>query len=155
MSWQRIQAGPDVLGVFARKKPIDAIAEMIWNSLDAEADAINVEVESASLGADSAAHVVSVEIVDNGHGISPNVALSSFTTLGNSWKKGLNGRSLNGLRPLHGQEGRGRFFAYAVGSSVKWTSVSHSKYRSRSTRKPQSERQRRFPSSKGGKTVLC
>jgi hypothetical protein len=126
MSWQRIQAGSDVLGQFARKKSVDAVAEMIWNSLDAEADTVDVEIESASLGDDpnSAAHVVSVEIVDNGHGISPSIAHSTFTTLGNSWKKGLNGRSLNSLRPLHGQAGRGRFFAYSIGHFVKWTSIS-------------------------------
>jgi len=126
MSWQRIQAGADVLSQFARKKSVEAVAEMIWNSLDAEADTVNVEIESAGLGDDpnTAAHVVSVEIVDNGHGISSNIAQSTFTTLGNSWKKGLNGRSLNSLRPLHGQAGRGRFFAYSIGHSVKWTSVS-------------------------------
>jgi len=126
MSWKRIQAGSDVLSQFARKKSVEAVAEMIWNSLDAEADIVNVEIVSAGLGDDpnSTAHVVSVEIVDNGHGISPTIAQSTFTTLGNSWKKGLNGRSLNNLRPLHGQAGRGRFFAYSIGHSVRWTSVS-------------------------------
>ncbi|MHB8378587.1 MAG: ATP-binding protein [Acidimicrobiales bacterium] len=126
MAWQHIQAGADVLGQFAKKKSIDAIAEMIWNSLDAEAETVNVEIESSHLGEDpnSAAHVVSVEVVDNGHGITPDLAHSTFTTLGNSWKKGLNGRSLNNLRPLHGQAGRGRFFAYSIGHLAKWTTVS-------------------------------
>lgn len=126
MSWQRIQAGSDVLAQYARKNSVDAVAEMIWNSLDAEADTVDVDIESASLSDDpnSAAHVVSVEIVDNGHGITPNIAHSTFTTLGNSWKKSLNGRSLNNLRPLHGQAGRGRFFAYSIGHFVKWSSIS-------------------------------
>jgi len=126
MSWKRVQAGSDVLSQYTKKKPVDAIAELIWNSLDAEADEVVVDIETASIGVsqDEAAHVVSVTVTDNGHGITPNIADSTFTVLGNSWKKGLNGRSLNGLCAIHGQEGRGRFFAYSLGHQVKWTTVS-------------------------------
>jgi signal transduction histidine kinase len=126
MSWQRVQAGADVLSQFAKKKPVDAVAELIWNSLDAEATEVEVNLETASLSdpTDGAAHVVAITVNDNGHGISPQIAESAFTVLGNSWKRGLNGRSLHNLRPLHGQEGRGRFYAYSLGYLARWTSVS-------------------------------
>jgi hypothetical protein len=99
---------------------------MIWNSLDAEATEVNVTIETSSLdeSTDAATHVSSITVEDNGHGITPQVADSAFTVLGNSWKKGLNGRSLNNLRALHGQEGRGRFFAYSLGHLARWRSVS-------------------------------
>ena len=126
MSWQRVQAGSDILTQFTRKKAVDAVAELVWNSLDAEADEVDILVETDSLsGSDETpAHVVAVSVRDNGHGITPNIANSTFTVFGDSWKKGLNGRTLNDKRPLHGQEGRGRFFAYSIGHQVKWTSVS-------------------------------
>ena len=101
MSWQRVQAGSDVLSQFAKKKPVDAVVELIWNSLDAEATEVQVNLETASLGdpTDGAAHVIAITVNDNGHGISPQIAESAFTVLGNSWKRGLNGRSLHNLRP--------------------------------------------------------
>ena len=35
----------------------------------------------------------------------------------------MNGRTLNGKRALHGQLGRGRFYAYALGCRAHWSSV--------------------------------
>jgi hypothetical protein len=67
--------------------------------------------------------VTRVTIRDNGHGISPETANQAFPSLGDSWKKTLNGRTLNDKRPLHGRQGRGRFYANSIGSRVSWRST--------------------------------
>lgn len=126
MTWIPVHAGQDHLQLFSRRPVVDALAEMVWNSLDAEADLVDISLEISSLGAGTgeASHVTKVTVSDNGHGITPDVAARAFSSLGDSWKKALNGRTLNGQRALHGRLGRGRFFAYALGHRAKWTSVS-------------------------------
>lgn len=69
-------------------------------------------------------YVTRIEVSDNGHGITPEIAKSAFPSLGDSWKRKLNGRTLNGKRAMHGRLGRGRFYAYSLGSRARWSSVS-------------------------------
>jgi hypothetical protein len=40
MPWLPIHAGQDHLQQYARRRPIDALVELIWNGLDAEADLV-------------------------------------------------------------------------------------------------------------------
>lgn len=54
---------------------------------------------------------------------TPSTAVERFTSLGDSWKLGLSGRSLNGKRVLHGRRGRGRFLAYSLGYAATWDTV--------------------------------
>jgi hypothetical protein len=126
MPWLPIRAGRDHLAQFANKPPIDALAELIWNSLDAEADLVDVEIETKSLntGDKELDFVSKVTVTDNGHGIEPRIATEAFPSLGDSWKKGLQGRSVHDKRALHGSLGRGRFYSYSLGHRVRWTSVS-------------------------------
>lgn len=125
VSWVQIHAGQDHLAQFGRRKPIDAVAELIWNGLDAEADTVDVALETSSLGGSDRDlfYVTKVTVTDNGHGIDPETAAKAFPSLGDSLKKNLNGRTKNGLRALHGRLGRGRFFVYALGHRARWTSV--------------------------------
>lgn len=117
MNAVKVQVERDHLQRIAdRKSPIQAVAEMIWNSLDA--DATNVEVKIVE---NHIRGVEEIQIIDDGHGIPHDLALSSFKSLGASWKKG--NRSQDG-RHLHGQAGEGRFSAYSLGSHVRWTTVS-------------------------------
>jgi hypothetical protein len=124
MAWLPIQAGQDHLTQYARRDPVAAVAELIWNGLDAEADRIDVDIETGSLSADSLPYVTRITIQDNGHGISPEIAKEAFSKLGDSWKRSLNRRTLNGLRSLHGSLGRGRLYAYSLGNRVRWSSIS-------------------------------
>jgi Histidine kinase-, DNA gyrase B-, and HSP90-like ATPase len=126
MAWMPIMAGRDHLAQYAKQGAVDALAELIWNGLDAEADEVDVEIESASLvAADRAMYFVTgIKVSDNGHGMTPDVARVAFRSLGDSWKRTLNGRTVNGRRALHGRLGRGRFYAYALGSRARWHSVS-------------------------------
>jgi hypothetical protein len=98
-------------------QPLAAVAELIWNSLDVEADIIDVVITPTPMGA-----VETVRVVDNGHGMTNNDALRDFRKLGGSWKKGRK-RSRNNLRMLHGQKGQGRFRAFALGANAEWSSV--------------------------------
>jgi hypothetical protein len=129
MTWLPIQAGQDHLMQYAKRNPVAALAELIWNGLDAEADIIDVYVEAGSLGAGFAAHsyVTRIIIQDNGHGISPEIAREAFSKLGDSWKRTLHGRTLHGIRPLHGSLGRGRLYAYSLGHRAHWSSISVTK----------------------------
>lgn len=120
-----VRAGRDYLQQYSRQSAIDALAEMIWNGLDAEADAVDVQIETASMGApeSSLRYVTQITISDNGHGMAADAAESAFTSLGDSWKKGLKGRTINDKRALHGRQGKGRFYAYSLGHRARWTSV--------------------------------
>ncbi|WP_225953168.1 ATP-binding protein [Kibdelosporangium phytohabitans] len=126
MAWKPIRAGRDHIQQYGKQPAVDAVAELIWNSLDAEADQVDVQMETASIGvADSTlTYVTRIVVSDNGHGITPDLAETAFLSLGDSWKKTLNGRTVNNKRALHGNMGRGRFFVYALGSRVTWSSFS-------------------------------
>lgn len=93
------------------------VAELIWNSLDAEAKEVKVEIGLSELGA-----VEVVTVFDDGHGMSHAEATDGFSELGGSWKKKRE-RTKNDLRALHGKEGVGRFRAFAIGGSVEWVSI--------------------------------
>ena len=97
----------------ATGRPVQAIAELIWNGLDAEATAVRVTVEDGELG------LRSITVQDNGHGMLHEEAVGYFENLGGSWKKTTN-LSKNGKRHLHGKEGRGRLRALALGRVAEW-----------------------------------
>ena len=118
MAWVPIHAGQDHLQQFGHRSVIDSLAELIWNGLDAEADMVSVETDVQSMidGSREMSYVTRVTVTDNGHGMSEENAREAFASLGDSWKRGLNGRTVNGKRAIHGSQGRGRFFAYSLGS---------------------------------------
>jgi hypothetical protein len=97
----------------ATGRPVQAITELVWNGLDAEATAIKVTAEDGELG------LRSITVQDNGHGMSREEAVGYFENLGGSWKKVTN-LSKNGKRHLHGKEGRGRLRALALGRVAEW-----------------------------------
>lgn len=98
-------------------QPLAGVAELIWNALDAEANAVSVGIERSELEA-----VEYVTVTDDGHGMSPEEARSGFALLGGSWKK-QQSQTKSGSRTLHGKEGAGRFRAFAVGRTVEWISL--------------------------------
>jgi len=97
-----------------RTQPVPAVAELIWNGLDAEARHVRVEIEPNDLGG-----VVAIVVRDDGHGMSNSDAKRDFEFLGGSWKK-TSVMTRGGLRVLHGKQGEGRFRAFALGSEVTW-----------------------------------
>lgn len=128
VEWLAVSAGEDHLLRYARRPAVDALTELIWNGLDADADRVDVTVQLESLGGDDPRmfQVSGIEVVDNGHGITPSIARRAFPSLGDSWKKTLNGRTVGKKRILHGRQGLGRFIAYSLGHRLRWESVSQS-----------------------------
>jgi hypothetical protein len=112
-----VEIQSDFLERQAKAQPIAAVAELIWNGLDADATAITVDLEGDNLGGLSR-----IIVTDNGHGIPYAEAPTLFGNLGGSWKKHGALTKIH-KRQLHGQEGRGRFKAFALGSVVDWTST--------------------------------
>jgi hypothetical protein len=110
-----VEVQPDHLQTIARvKRPLSAVAELIWNGLDADATQIDVELRRNQMEG-----LTGVVVADNGHGLPYDDAEDAFQKLGGSWKK--NALKTKGKgRMLHGQLGRGRFKAFAIGTSVIW-----------------------------------
>jgi hypothetical protein len=110
-----VQVQADHLRRQARvRKPSVAIAELIWNGLDADATWVQVVITHSAAGA-----IERIIVRDNGHGIKLSDAQHAFECLGDSLK--LNKRFSDGRRRmLHGKRGRGRFRAFALGEEVAW-----------------------------------
>lgn len=98
----------------ATKSPITAIAELIWNSLDADASLVAVNLERNECDG-----IVAVRISDNGHGLRYDDAFEAFGKLGGSRKR--NRLKTAGGRIIHGKQGKGRFHAFAIGNKVIWS----------------------------------
>lgn len=121
MTWKELRTGQDRVLTNADRTPAErAIAELMWNSLDAEADNVAVSVDTNELGA-----ATRIVISDNGTGIPFDDVEALFLTEGDSWKKDTK-FSPGQQRPMHGQYGRGRLLAYAVASEVKWRTTAPS-----------------------------
>ncbi|MGO1545303.1 MAG: ATP-binding protein [Gulosibacter sp.] len=101
------------------KSPKTALAELIWNSIDADATTISIDLHSGAIGG-----LERLTVTDNGTGISPDDRESTFGALGNGWKRAVK-QSPNG-RPFHGERGSGRWAALGIGNSVRWTSIADS-----------------------------
>lgn len=110
----RVQVQSDYLNKITRADPVQALAELIWNSLDADAKTVEVQLEYNNLNTLSA-----IVVNDDGIGMPYDEAPGFFQNLGGSWKR-LGGRTKKEGRFLHGQDGRGRFKAFALGLGAEW-----------------------------------
>jgi len=104
-------------GISRAKKPILGVAELIWNGVDADATRVDVRLNRNSLNA-----IESIQVMDEGAGISMAEAQAGFGQLGGSWKK-LERQSRHGKRILHGKQGQGRYRVFAVCEKAEWESV--------------------------------
>lgn len=109
-----VEVQGDFLEQQAQARPLLAVAELIWNGLDADATRVEIRLEYDELGSMS-----KITVRDNGHAIPYADAPNLFTRLGGSWKKpGMRTKAKG--RALHGHEGRGRFKAFALGRVADW-----------------------------------
>jgi hypothetical protein len=113
----KLDVQPDHLEDVAKTRPILGLVELIWNAVDADATTVSV-LYKKNFGDG----IEGVSVTDNGHGIEHAEAVTSFGSLGGSWKKRTR-LSLNEGRVLHGQEGKGRFKAFCLGNAIAWHSV--------------------------------
>ena len=108
-----IEVQPDFLERQSRARPVEAVAELVWNGLDADASRVEIRLEYNEFG------MAKIVVQDDGHGIPYQDAPQLFTRLGGSWKRP-GARTKTKERMLHGYEGRGRFKAFALGSVANW-----------------------------------
>ncbi len=120
-----VEVGEDHLAAF-RRSPKVAIAELIWNGLDADATDVSVEYELNAFDG-----VEALIVRDNGTGMTPADAAFGFRNFGNSWKRTASATGAG--RVIHGKLGRGRYTAYAIGACPVWTSVAEDGVRRRLT----------------------
>ena len=110
-----IQVQDDHLDRIAQtRKPILAVAELIWNAVDADATRIEVTLTDDDLDG-----LKTIKVVDNGHGIPHADAEELFSRLGGSWKQSCL-HSMEEKRILHGKEGKGRFRVFSLCRVVDW-----------------------------------
>ncbi len=109
-----VEVHSDFLEKITQARPVHALAELIWNSVDADANKVDVSIEKNELGAMSR-----IIVRDNGIGMEYDDAPELFKRLGGSWKR-LRATTKRDGRFLHGQDGRGRFKAFALGRVTEW-----------------------------------
>ncbi|MEP3296769.1 MAG: ATP-binding protein [Pseudoruegeria sp.] len=109
----RVQVEGDHIKKLITGNPIQSLAELIWNGLDADATRVDVEIEIDEIS------MKSISIRDNGHGIAHADVKGLFGKLGGSWKAH-GSLSKSKKRILHGKEGKGRFKALALGRVSDW-----------------------------------
>ena len=109
-----VRVEQDHLRRLTSAKPLAAISELIWNAYDADAPEVRVEFEEGVL-----TQLGLIRVIDTGTGIKIEDANRLFGPLGGSWKQSTS--QTKGGRIVHGEKGQGRFKAFALGNSVKWT----------------------------------
>lgn len=76
-----VQVRENHLETVAKSKPMTAIAELIWNALDAEATEVNVRFQLNELEG-----LEAIQIADNGTGLHYDDGIMVFQSLGGSWE---------------------------------------------------------------------
>ena len=101
----------------ATRDPIRALAELVWNALDADATRTEIILERNDLGG-----LMSIQVVDNGIGIGAESVAHDFGNLGDSWKRSAHKTSGLG-RAIHGKEGRGRLRFFSLSQRARWSTT--------------------------------
>ena len=109
-----VQAQKDHILSLCTASPIQALSELIWNALDADAFDVKIDIIQNALGG-----IDAIRISDDGTGINALEADTYFGNLGGSWKRDATKTQISG-RLLHGRKGRGRFKAFSLGNYVEW-----------------------------------
>jgi hypothetical protein len=109
-----IEVEADFLERLSRAGPVPALAELMWNALDADTRRLEVTFGYGELDA-----MNSIVVRDDGHGMSHVDAPTLFRKLGGSWKSA-GKKTAHEDRFLHGKDGNGRFRAFTLGEHVEW-----------------------------------
>lgn len=109
----QVEVQPDFIQKLGHVAPVTGLAELIWNSLDADATDVTVVLDETVFGQER------LIVRDNGTGFKHEDAPTLFRSLGNSWKRSKQTTSRD-ARFLHGAEGQGRFKALSLGRVVTW-----------------------------------
>lgn len=111
-----LKVAEDHIDALTKVSPIAAMAEIIWNSLDADARNIEIDYDMTS-----DLRIEAIYIKDDGHGMDLDSAILAFEQLGGSKKKEQVYSPKN--RILHGKAGKGRLRTLTLGDLVSFQSV--------------------------------
>ncbi|WP_315080310.1 ATP-binding protein [Acinetobacter guillouiae] len=111
----KIVATADHIGSLTQASALGAISELIWNGFDASSHKVDI-----SYTVNEIEGLETIIVQDYGDGISFEDAELYFSSIGDSWKKI---KKKNYHHPLHGQNGKGRFKAFSLGSYVEWQTI--------------------------------
>jgi len=109
-----VQAQKDHISSLCTASPIQALTELVWNALDADALDVKIDVIQNPLGG-----IDAIRVADDGFGVNALEAERHFGNLGGSWKRDAERTPLSG-RVLHGSKGKGRFKAFGLGNRAEW-----------------------------------
>jgi Histidine kinase-, DNA gyrase B-, and HSP90-like ATPase len=110
----------DKLGVKLYDKVSAVVAEIIANSYDADAELVTVRLPLSTLlattGAASKDRGYVIEVVDDGHGMTPLEAISFYLRVGTDRRKSRpdGGRSRSKKRPVMGRKGIGKLAPFGI-----------------------------------------
>ena len=112
-----IRTNPKLINTnYSNSNPVEALEEIIYNSLDASASKIDINIDMNELKV-----IDKITVIDNGKGFyKPNedTEVDPFLTFGMSNKK--IGQTNDFHRLVHGRNGQGRFKSFALGNVVEW-----------------------------------
>jgi len=122
MAKYEVKITSEAIHKHANDNVYDALCQIIYNGLDANAQKIEIDVMTTSIGGDDLKieKVKSIKISDSGHGMSPEKIESYLTQYNKSWKRG--GRRKDG-RSFHGHQGIGRFKYFSLGKLLRWETL--------------------------------
>ena len=110
-----VEVQDEALGKFMGATPLNALAELIWNAVDADASTVRVQFEET----DGSGRISRILITDDGEGINEQDLQTGFVKLGKSWKR-LATTTRGKARMLHGESGQGRYQSFALGHLIEW-----------------------------------
>lgn len=113
-----MKVASDHVHALTNARPVVALAELVWNALDADATLIRVDFDQSLLNGS----IAGITVTDNGTGMTEADAEAGFGSIGGSWKRNRQKTRTRG-RTIHGKEGKGRLRAYALGEDVEWRTV--------------------------------
>lgn len=111
-----ISVEQDHIESLTRANGVNAISELIWNSLDADASEVEINFKRNAIG-----YFEELVVQDNGHALDYTTAEEVFKKLGGSEKK--TKLSSPQGRTYHGKEGKGRYKAFALGDLIQFEST--------------------------------
>ena len=113
-----VKVGQQDIKAHTEVAPEVAVAELVWNAIDADATEVRVITTRSVIEAPPDR----VRVVDNGSGIPAGKVPELLGTHRESWKREAR-YSPEKRRPMHGRNGRGRFRVYAIAAEATWQSV--------------------------------
>lgn len=107
----------DSLGIQMYQSPVAAVAELIANAWDADAERVEVTLPAA-MGPDA-----TIEIKDDGHGMTFAECQRNYLEVGRNRRASEGSRSRGG-RPVLGRKGIGKFAGFGIADVVEVDTVS-------------------------------